>query len=91
LEYETKPEARHRYISRDEFKKILSTPMYDNRMELARRAFIFSSLTGLAYVNIKLLHPHHIETNAEGVSREIVELSREMQAKWEQRRDDSIV
>ena len=66
LEYEPKPEARHRYISRDEFKKILSTPMYDKRMELARRAFIFSTLTGLAYVDIKLLHPHHIGTNAEG-------------------------
>ncbi len=66
LEYETKPEARHRYISREEFRKILSTPMYDKRMELARRAFIFSSLTGLAYVDIKLLHPHHIGTNAEG-------------------------
>ncbi len=66
LEYETKPEARHRYISRDEFKKILSTPMYDKRMELARRAFIFSSLTGLAYADIQLLHPHHIGTNAEG-------------------------
>ena len=39
LEYETKPEARHRYISREEFRKILSTPMYDKRMELARRAF----------------------------------------------------
>ena len=65
LEYETKPEARHRYISRDEFKKILSTPMYDKRMELARRAFIFSSLTGLAYADIQLLHPHHIGTNAE--------------------------
>ena len=40
--------------------------MYDKRMELARRAFIFSTLTGLAYVDIKLLHPHHIGTNAEG-------------------------
>lgn len=66
LEYETKPEAKHRYISRDEFKKILSTPMYDNRLELARRAFIFSCLTGLAYVDIQLLHPHHIGMNAEG-------------------------
>ena len=66
LEYEPKPEARHRYINREEFKKILSTPMYDKRMELARRAFIFSTLTGLAYVDIKLLHPHHIGTNADG-------------------------
>lgn len=66
IEYEPKPEAKHRYISREEFKKILSTPMHDNRLELARRAFIFSSLTGLAYVDIKFLHPHHIGTNAEG-------------------------
>lgn len=66
IEYEPKPEARHRYISREEFKKILSTPMHDNRLELARRAFIFSCLTGLAYADIKLLHPHHIGTNAEG-------------------------
>ncbi len=66
LEYEPKPEARHKYISRDDFKTILSTPMYDKRMELARRAFIFSTLTGLAYVDIQLLYPHHIGTNAEG-------------------------
>lgn len=66
VEYESKPEARHKYISREEFKKILSTPMYDKRMELARRAFIFSTLTGLAYVDIMLLYPHHIGTNAEG-------------------------
>ena len=66
MEYETKPEARHKYISREDFKKILSTPMYDNRLELARRAFIFSCLTGLAYVDIQLLHPHHIGMNAEG-------------------------
>ena len=65
LEYKPKPEARHRYISREEFKKILSTPMYDKRMELARQAFIFSGLTGLAYVDIMLLHPHHVGMNAE--------------------------
>ncbi len=66
LEYEPKPEARHKYISREEFRRILATPMYDDRLELARRAFIFSCLTGLAYVDIKLLHPHHIGRNTEG-------------------------
>ena len=40
--------------------------MYDKRQELTRRAFIFSTLTGLAYVDIKLLRPHHIGRNAEG-------------------------
>lgn len=66
VEYEKKPAPKHRYISRDEFKKILATPMHDRRMELARHAFIFSSLTGLAYADIELLYPHHIGANAEG-------------------------
>lgn len=74
LEYEPKPEARHKYISREEFKRILSTPMYDKRQELARLAFIFSTLTGLAYVDIKLLHPHHIGRNAEG--RQYIRINR---------------
>ena len=74
LEYEPKPEAKHKYISREEFKRILATPMYDKRQELARRAFIFSTLTGLAYVDIKLLHPHHIGRNAEG--RQYIRINR---------------
>ncbi|WP_251623096.1 site-specific integrase [Odoribacter lunatus] len=74
MEYEPKPEAKHRYISREEFKTILATPMYDKRQELARRAFIFSCLTGLAYVDIKLLHPHHIGMNAD--SRRYIRINR---------------
>ena len=66
LEYETKPEAKHRYISRDEFKKILSTPMYDNRLELARRAFIFSCFTGLAFIDVQQLSPEHIVKDNNG-------------------------
>ena len=66
VEYEKKPAPKHRYISREEFKKILATPMHDRRMELARHAFIFSSLTGLAYADIELLYPHHIGANADG-------------------------
>lgn len=74
LEYEPKPEARHKYISREEFKRILATPMYDKRQELARRAFILSTFTGLAYVDIKLLHPHNIVHNAEG--RQYIRINR---------------
>ena len=40
--------------------------MRDPRMELLRRAFIFSSLTGLAYVDIHGLYPYHIGKTAEG-------------------------
>ena len=32
----------------------------------ARRAFLFSTFTGLAYVDTMLLHPHHIGTTADG-------------------------
>ena len=60
MEYEKKPAPKHRHISRAELKAILETPMLDPLQELGRRAFLFSSFTGLAYVDIMLLHPHHI-------------------------------
>jgi site-specific recombinase XerC len=44
----------------------METPMKDQRLELVRRAFIFSSLTGLAYVDMHRLYPHHIGKTAEG-------------------------
>ena len=44
----------------------MKTPMSDPRMELVRRAFIFSSLTGLAYVDMHRLYPHHIGKTAAG-------------------------
>lgn len=48
VRYEKKEPARHRYISRQDLKRIMETPMPDERLELVRRAFIFSSLTELA-------------------------------------------
>jgi site-specific recombinase XerD len=66
VRYEKKEPAKHRYISKSDLKRIMETPMCDSRMELVRRAFIFSSLTGLAYVDIHRLYPHHIGKTAEG-------------------------
>ena len=40
--------------------------MPDPLQELGRRAFLFSIFTGLAYVDIMLLHPHHIGTTSDG-------------------------
>ena len=40
--------------------------MLDPMQELGRRAFLFSTFTGLAYVDIMLLHPHHIGRTADG-------------------------
>jgi len=66
VRYEKKEPAKHRYISKNDLKQIMKTPMPEPRMELIRRAFIFSSLTGLAYVDIHRLYPHHIEKTADG-------------------------
>ena len=60
MEYEKKPAPKHRHISRAELKAILETPMLDPLQEL------FSTFTGLAYVDTMLLHPHHIGRTADG-------------------------
>ena len=43
-----------------------ATPMPDPKVELARRMFIFSSLTGLAYADVYNLYPRHIGKTSEG-------------------------
>lgn len=63
--YEKKNPPRLSHISRGELKQMLETPMEDPMLELARRMFIFSSLTGLAYVDIYRLYPHHISKTAD--------------------------
>ena len=68
MEYEKKSAPKHRHISRTELKAILETPMLDPLQELGRRAFLFSIFTGLAYVDIMLLHPHHIGMTADVTS-----------------------
>ena len=36
VEYEKKIQTRHRFVNREDFKKLLSTPMADDRMEMFR-------------------------------------------------------
>ena len=66
VEYEKKTAPRHKYVTREDMKRILAMPLNEGRAELGRRAFIFSYFTGLAYADIKQLHPCHIGTTAEG-------------------------
>lgn len=63
---EKKEPAKHRYIRKQDLKRIMETPMNDPRLELVRRAFIFSTLTGLSYLDMHRLYPHHIGKTAEG-------------------------
>ena len=64
--YEKKAAPKMTHISKADFVKMLSTPMADERTELARRCFIFASLTSLSYIDVKKLYPHHISENSEG-------------------------
>lgn len=64
--YEKKAVPKMTHISKADFIKMLSTPMADERTELARRCFIFASLTSLSYIDVKKLYPHHISENSEG-------------------------
>ena len=64
--YEKKGSPKRRHISRNDLLLIMETPMEDKALELARRMFVFSSLTGLAYVGLRNLYPHHIGMTADG-------------------------
>ncbi len=66
VRYEKKEPPKHKHISKDDLQRLLEIPMPEERLELVRRAFIFSTLTGLAYVDMYRLYPHHIGKTAEG-------------------------
>jgi site-specific recombinase XerD len=66
VEYEKKNPPKLRHITRNELQKIMETPMPYERQELARRAFIFSAFTGLAFVDVYKLYPHHIGRTTDG-------------------------
>lgn len=66
VRYERKDPPKHRHIVKSDLKSMMETPMPDARLELIRRAFIFSSFIGLAYADIYGLYPHHIGKTAEG-------------------------
>lgn len=66
VEYEKKESPKLLHITRSQLKQIMESPMPDEAQELARRAFIFSSFCGLAYVDLQRLYPRHIGKAAEG-------------------------
>ena len=66
VKYEKHVAPKRKHISRSDLKRIMETPMEDKGLELARRMFVFSSLTGLAYVDLRNLYPHHIGTTSDG-------------------------
>ena len=64
--YEKKGSPKRRHISRNDLLLIMETPMEDKALELARRMFVFSSLTGLAFIDVQQLAPEHIVEDSNG-------------------------
>jgi len=60
VEYEKKQPPKMKHVGKSDLGRILETPLPDKHLELVRRAFLFSSFTGLAYADIYGLYPHHI-------------------------------
>lgn len=66
VSYEKKDPPKLKYITKSELKQIMETPMHSSMLELVRRTFIFSAFSGLAYVDMQRLYPHHIGKTADG-------------------------
>ena len=66
VEYEKKIAPKHKYVTREEMKRILAMPLNEGRAELGRRAFIFSYFTGLAFADVSTLRPEHLEQDNNG-------------------------
>lgn len=65
--YINSPESVDRgYLTQTEIQTLMDAPMKNATHELVRDLFVFSDFTGLAYADIKQLHPCHIGTTAEG-------------------------
>ncbi len=61
VNYKIKTETIEReFLSEEELKILLTTDFENERIERVRDVFIFSCFTGLAYIDIKNLHPEDI-------------------------------
>jgi site-specific recombinase XerD len=54
------------YLTEDELDKISNKEFASKRLEQVRDIFIFSSFTGLAYIDVKNLREEHIRTSFDG-------------------------
>ena len=66
VKYEKKEPPKIRYIGKSDLKWLMENPFEDPMLELARRAFIFSSFTALAYADVYGLYPRHVGSTAAG-------------------------
>lgn len=60
------PKTTRKWLSKEDLDKIMQTPIEHQSVNFVRNMFIFSTFTGLAYIDIKNLKWEHIITRKDG-------------------------
>ena len=61
-----RPERRRRYLTREELRRLMTTPLHSSRLYLVRDLFLFSCYTGISYGDMCRLTTVNLETADDG-------------------------
>lgn len=61
-----RPERKQRYLTREELKRLMTTPLPASRLYLVRDLFLFSCYTGISYGDMYRLTIENLETAEDG-------------------------
>lgn len=61
-----RPERKHRYLTKEELKRLMTTPLPSSRLYLVRDLFLFSCYTGISYGDMCRLTVENLETAEDG-------------------------
>lgn len=61
-----RPEHKRRYLTKEELKRLMTTPLFVPRLYLVRDLFLFSCYTGISYGDICRLTTANLETAEDG-------------------------
>ena len=63
-----RPERKRRYLTREELRRLMITPLPSSRLYLVRDLFIFSCYTGISYGDLCRLTAANLETAEDGTT-----------------------
>ena len=63
-----RPERKRRYLTREELRRLMTTPLPSSRLYLVRDLFLFSCYTGISYGDMCRLTAANLETAEDGTT-----------------------
>ena len=63
-----RPERKRRYLTKEELKRLMTTPLPSPRLYLVRDLFLFSCYTGISYGDMCRLTAENLETSEDGAT-----------------------